>query len=208
MYHQSEVIKLSRAVEQSPASVVITDLNGNIEYVNPKFTEVTGYSLAEVKNKNSRILKSGYYTKADYKKLWDTITSGEVWKGELQNRKKNGEIYWEQASISPIKNDYGVITHYVGVKEDITKQKEYQELLETQNKLLLDIAWMQSHTLRAPIAKVLGLISLLEEKDFTEMTEFQLLSEIRESAKIVDGIIRETSGKIELVNGRFVKKDT
>jgi PAS domain S-box-containing protein len=207
MDYQNELVKLSRAVEQSPASVLITDLDGKIEYVNPKFMEVTGYSMDEVKGKNPRILKSDYYTKEDYKELWDTITSGNIWKGELRNRRKNGEIYWEHASISPIKNEYGVITHYVGVKEDITKRKEYQELLESQNILLHEIAWMQSHTVRAPIAKILGLISLMEDKDFSEIPESKLISEIKESAEVIDDILRKISGKIELVNEKFIEKD-
>ena len=118
-----ELRKLSRAVEQSPASIIITDQAGNIEYVNPKFVELTGYSPGEVIGKNPRILKSGETSVGDYQRLWETITAGREWCGEFHNRKKNGELYWEWASISPICDAAGRITHFLAVKEDITEHK-------------------------------------------------------------------------------------
>ena len=127
---EEELRKLSRAVEQSPASVVITDRQGNIEYVNPKFTRLTGYSPDEVRGKNPRILKSGEQPPEVYQELWSTITSGMEWRGEFHNRKKSGEFFWEAASISPIKNPEGKITHFIGVKEDITERKEAEEALK------------------------------------------------------------------------------
>ncbi|MFN7993110.1 MAG: PAS domain S-box protein [Bryobacteraceae bacterium] len=120
---------LSRAVEQCPASVVITDLDGRIEYVNPKFTAVTGYAAEEVIGKNPSILKSGEMSPEQYTGLWDTITHGGEWHGEFHNRKKNGELYWEFASISPIRGDGGEVTHYLAVKEDITERKRMQDAL-------------------------------------------------------------------------------
>jgi PAS domain S-box-containing protein len=121
--NQLELHKLSRAVEQNPASIVITDTNGIIEYVNPKMIEVTGYSKEELTGKNPGILSSGETSKDDYKVLWNTIKSGKEWKGEFHNRKKNGELYWESASVSPIKNEKNEITHFLGIKEDITLRK-------------------------------------------------------------------------------------
>ncbi|MCE5281439.1 MAG: PAS domain S-box protein, partial [Deltaproteobacteria bacterium] len=121
--------KLSRAVEQSPVTIVITDLKGNIEYVNPKFTQVTGYTSEEAIGRNPRILKSGEQPPSLYQELWATIASGREWRGEFRNRKKNGEYYWESASISPVKDSTGTITHYIAVKEDITKMKEALEEL-------------------------------------------------------------------------------
>ncbi|MFQ5956862.1 MAG: PAS domain-containing protein, partial [Candidatus Brocadiales bacterium] len=115
--------KLSQAVEQSPSMVVITDIKGNIEYVNPKFTQLTGYTFKEAIGKTPRILKSGKTPPEVYKQLWKTITSGGEWRGEFCNKKKNGELYWEDASISPIRSKEGVITHFVAVKEDITERK-------------------------------------------------------------------------------------
>jgi len=121
--------KLSRAVEQSPSSVVITDALGNIEYVNPHFTEVTGYTAAEALGQNPRILKSGDLPGSVYREMWETITAGRVWKGDLINRKKSGELYWEAASISPILNDEGKTTHFVAVKHDISERKRNEETL-------------------------------------------------------------------------------
>jgi PAS domain S-box-containing protein len=121
---ENELRKLSRAVEQSPATIVITDINRNIEYVNPKFTEITGYTKEEAIGQNPRILKSGEMSPENYTQLWKTITSGKEWRGEFHNKKKNGELYWEFASISPIFDNAGNITHFVAVKEDITEKKE------------------------------------------------------------------------------------
>ena len=125
----ARLIQLSRAVEQSPASVIITDTDGNIEYVNPKFTATTGYEVEEVLGKNPRILKSGSQSKDYYRELWKTISNGQEWTGELQNRKKSGEIFWESASIPPITSEGGTITHYLAVKEDITQRKLADEIL-------------------------------------------------------------------------------
>lgn len=123
---------LQRATEQSPISIVITDAKGKIEYVNPKFEEVTGYTQAEVLGKNPRILKSGEASIQEYKQLWQTITAGQQWHGEFHNRRKNGELFWEAASISPIKNEEGIITHLVAIKEDITERKAREQTLYYQ----------------------------------------------------------------------------
>lgn len=125
---------LFQASEQSPASMIITDVKGNIEYVNPKFEEISGYSKEEIIGKNPRILKSGHTSPEEYKQLWQTITEGKEWTGEFHNRRKNGELYWEKALISPIINSAGVITHYMAVREEITQQKQQEVLLEYQAK--------------------------------------------------------------------------
>ncbi len=117
-------------IDQNPSSIVITDINGIIEYVNPKFTEISGYTLQEAVGKNPRLLKTGYTSPEVYKELWDTITGGNVWRGEFRNRKKSGEEYWEEASISPIKSSEGVITRFVGVKEDVTPRKLAEQALK------------------------------------------------------------------------------
>ncbi len=124
-----ELRKLSLAVEQSPASVVITDTQGIIEYVNPRFTNVTGYSAEEAIGQNPRLLKSGNRPKESYRKLWDTILGGNIWTGAFENRKKNGELYWEEASICPIRDAGGSVTHFVAVKQDITRRKETENAL-------------------------------------------------------------------------------
>ncbi len=127
---EKELRKMSRVVEQSPSTVMITDLEGHIEYVNPKFTQLTGYTLDEVRGKNPRFLKSGETPAEEYARLWKTIAAGGEWHGELHNVKKNGERYWEAASMSAIKNTRGEITHYLALKEDITARKEADALAE------------------------------------------------------------------------------
>lgn len=122
--NEDRLRKLSQAVEQSPAAVLITDLKGKIEYVNPKFSQVTGFSQEEAIDQNPSILKSGLVEEETYKKMWDALAAGGEWRGELLNKKKNGELYWEVASISAIKNQAGETTHYLVVREDITSRKQ------------------------------------------------------------------------------------
>ncbi|MBD2393128.1 EAL domain-containing protein [Cyanobacterium aponinum FACHB-4101] len=131
---EQELKILYRASEQSPASIVITNVEGNIQYVNSKFETVSGYKKEEVIGKNPRVLKSGYTHETDYKNLWKTISNGKEWQGEFYNKRKNGELYWERALISPIFNSVGAITHYIAVKEDITEEKQQQLLLKYQAK--------------------------------------------------------------------------
>ena len=127
---EEELKKLSRAVEQSPASVIITNQNGDIEYVNQKFSQVTGYSKEEAIGKNPRILKSGHHDVKFYTGLWDYVLSGKDWSGEILNKKKNGELYWESAQISPLLNKDGDITNFIAIKEDITERKRADESLK------------------------------------------------------------------------------
>ena len=126
---EDELRKLSRAVEYSPASVVITDLKGTIEYVNPAFTRITGYSRDEAIGENPRILKSGESPPEAYSALWDAILHGREWHGEFHNRRKDGSLYWEFASISPVVDAEGRTTHFIAVKEDITARKEAEGAL-------------------------------------------------------------------------------
>ena len=127
-----ELQKLSRAIEHSPVSVVITNREGTIEYVNPAFCEVTGYTQEEAIGQNPRVLSSGQQSPEFYQDMWETISSGRAWQGEFANRKKTGEIYWENASISPVLDEQGEVTHYVAVKEDITERKEMEQALRLE----------------------------------------------------------------------------
>jgi len=131
--YEEKINQLSRAIEQSPSTVAITDVDGDIEYVNPKFTELTGYSPEEVKGKNPRVLKSGEQAPEIYKDMWKKITNGQEWRGEFHNKKKDGGYYWESVSISPIRTAEGKITHYLKVAEDITDRKKQEEALKTAN---------------------------------------------------------------------------
>jgi len=130
---------LNRAVEQSPASIVITDPSGNIEYVNPYFEKHTGYSQEEVLGGNPKILKSGAQSDAFYKELWETISGGLEWRGEFHNRKKNGTLYWEQASISAVRDESAQIVNFIAVKEDITERKLANEALSQRQSFLTAI---------------------------------------------------------------------
>ncbi|MEJ2157253.1 MAG: PAS domain S-box protein [Desulfobacteraceae bacterium] len=132
---EASLRKLSQVVEQSPASIVITDAAGSIEFVNAKFTEITGYSSLEAVGENPRILKSGKTPPEEYERMWETIKSGGVWQSEFHNRKKNGELFWEQATIAPIRDTDNNISHYVAVKEDITQRKELEEQLRQSQKM-------------------------------------------------------------------------
>ncbi len=127
------------AIEQSPTSIVITDLSANLQYVNPQFTRVTGYTAEEALGANPRVLQSGLTPKEVYRDMWATITAGKAWSGELINKRKNGEIYWEEAHISPVLNDKNEITQYVGVKFDITERKQSEKLLAESNSLLMAV---------------------------------------------------------------------
>ena len=133
---EQELRKLWRAVEQTPATVVITDSSGKIEYANPKFVEVTGYTLAEALGQNPRILKSGLHSPDFYKAMWETLLKGKVWQGEVQNKKKNGDRYWESACISPVRNPNGEITHFIAVKEDITERRKSEAALRESRRFL------------------------------------------------------------------------
>lgn len=131
---QTDILKtLYRAVEQTSSMVEISDFNGNLVYINPKFTEVTGYSNEEALGKTFHFLKSGLMPPEMSKELWDILSAGGEWRGEYLNRKKNGELFWELTSISPVKNEAGEFTHYVMVKEDITGRKLMEEALHKAN---------------------------------------------------------------------------
>ena len=129
---QQKLLLLFRALENSPATVVITDRNGAIEYVNKKFTSITGYSLEEAIGQNPSILKSGKQSRDFYAQLWETILAGNEWQGEMYNKKKNGELFIEQVSISPVRDDHGLIANFVAVKEDITDKKKTEEVIWRQ----------------------------------------------------------------------------
>jgi len=123
------VTKLFKAIENSPTMVLITDIKGSIEFVNPKFEEITGYKLKEVVGLNPSFLKTDYTSVSEYRRLWDTITKGNTWHGEFKNKKKNGDIIWEDATITPVKDSEGIITNYIALKEDITEKKQAEKRL-------------------------------------------------------------------------------
>jgi hypothetical protein len=183
-----QIRKLSRAMEQSPASVIITDTKGIIEYVNPKFIELTGYSLEEASGKNPRFLKSGFTRKEEYENLWKIITSGKEWRGEFHNKRKDGSLYWEQASISPIKDSEGNITHFLAVKEDITEKKliideliRAKEKAEESSRLKSAFLANISHEIRTPLNGIMGFADLLQNPGVTGDEQEMYLGILKES---------------------------
>jgi PAS domain S-box-containing protein len=173
--------KLSRAVEQSPNMMFITDLEGTIEFVNPAFSNITGYSYDEVIGQNPRLLKSGKRPPQFYEDLWNTIGKGEVWQGEFINKRKNGELFWELATISSIRDHAGEITHYLAITEDITQRKQTEDSLraeEFKNKKLQQLDKLKdeflantSHELRTPLNGIIGIAESLIDGATGELPE-------------------------------------
>lgn len=198
--------KLSQAVEQSPAVVVITDLKGTIEYVNPKFSEITGYLRSEAIGQNPRILKSGEMPSDAYRELWTTITSGREWRGEFHNRRKDGSLYWEYASISPIRDADGSITHYLAVKEDITdrKQSEVQikQSLHEKETLLKEI----HHRVKNNMQVISSLLDLQAQKiqDATLITMFQESQQRVKSMALVHEKLYQTENLSRIDFGDYI----
>lgn len=180
---EDKLNKLSIAVEQSSVIVVITDLDGKIEYVNPSFEKVTGYGASYAIGKTPSILKSGHTNESEYKTLWGTVRSGQAWRSEFVNKKADGSLYWEAVYISPVFNDDGKITNYLKIGEDISEKKRMEIDLkaalgkaEESNRLKTSILANMNHELRTPLMGILGMSQLLME-EFTENIEHQKMVE-------------------------------
>ena len=151
----TELEKLGKAVTHSPVSVLITDRNGKIEYVNPKFVETTGYKAAEALGKNPGFLKSGTHTQMFYEYMWQTLLAGEVWHGEICNRRKDGRLFWESTNISPIRSADGLISHFVAIKEDITDRRRQEKILDARVELSrMSTALSLSDVLQAALERI------------------------------------------------------
>ncbi|HTS00716.1 MAG TPA: PAS domain S-box protein, partial [Bacteroidota bacterium] len=190
---QTQLRQLSRAVEQSASSIIITNLRGEIEYVNPKFTAVTGYTAAEAIGRKPSILKSGATAPEEYALLWETIRAGGEWRGEFHNRKKNGDLFWESASISSIKDARGAITHYIAVKEDITEKKEMElHLREIQTmESLGTLAGGVAHDFNNILGIILGHVSLLEIRRNENAAFAQSIRAINSAIQRGAGLVRQ-----------------
>lgn len=204
--------KLSQAVEQSPAMTVITDPDGAIEYVNPRFTEVTGYSLDEIAGKTPRVLKSGEMPPEAYEELWETIKAGGEWRGEIHNRKKNGELYWALTSLSPVTSQDGTITHFLGISEDITERKRAEEEARQQRSELAhagrvimmgEMATSLAHELNQPLTVISGCAQVCRESLRSGKENLDVLrdsvEQVAEQAERANEIIHRIRG--------FIKKE-
>jgi PAS domain S-box-containing protein len=201
--------KLSHAVEQSPATIVITDLDGTIEYVNPMFTRKTEYTLDEVVGQNVRILKSGETPSETYSDLWRAILSGDTWHGEFRTRTKQGKIFWESASISPIRTGNDDISHFLAIKEDVTDRKRIEaELLaateeaEKANSAKSEFLATMSHEIRTPMNGVIGMTGLLLESGLNE-EQMGIAGTIRRSGEALLTIINDILDFSKLEAGKL-----
>ena len=217
---ETSMRKLSTAVEHAPLTVMIVGTNGLIEYVNPSFTSSTGYSSDEVIGKNPRFLKSGYTTPEEYTAMWNTILSGEIWRGEFCTVRKNGSRFWESVMVTPVNAIDGLISNFIAFKEDVTTRKQIDnELLAAKvraasgSKAKSDFLTMVSHELRTPLNAVIGFSELmtmelhgpLGDPRYCEYSR-QVADAGRHLLHIVEQIIdltRVDAGKMEIRNDVF-----
>ncbi|MGF7141060.1 PAS domain S-box protein [Roseimarinus sediminis] len=195
----NELRKLSRAVEQSPDSILITNTKGIIEFCNPAVTIVSGYSREEIIGQNPRMFQSGNKTKEEYKVIWNTITAGKVWEGEFLNKKKNGDLYWEATSITPVVDENGKIKHYLAIRKDITSQKmlthelkSAKERAEESDRLKTAFLANMSHEIRTPLNSIMGFASLLpfeEQKELVDQYAGIIISNSELLVHIIDDIV-------------------
>ncbi len=190
---EASIRKLSQVVEQSPVSIIITDVDGRIEFVNARFTQITGYTSSETIGQNPRLLQSGETPAGVYRRLWKTISSGGVWSGELHNRNKNGELFWEHATIAPVRNADNIITHYVAVKEDITERKKLEEQLRQAQKMeaVGQLAGGVAHDFNNMLGVIIGYTEMILGREALDDSLRQYLEEIQEAGHRSTEITRQ-----------------
>jgi PAS domain S-box-containing protein len=207
---ERDLLKLYHAVNHSPSAIMITDAHGLIEYVNPKFIEMTGFTADEIMGKNAVDL--GEQSPEEEERMWQILKSGGEWRGEFRNKKKHGELYWERASISSMKNHAGLITHYVKVAEDITDLKRAQQdlresqqsLYEHQRRLGIlkfanDMALRLMHELRNPLVSIGGFSKRIATGQYADEQLAQYTGIIFEEAKRLDKALSELLVQLEAV---------
>ena len=181
----AQLHKFSHVVAQSPVSIVVTDISGKIEFVNPKFTQMTGYTPAEAYGQNPRILKSGLTPRATYQRLWEALTRGQVWEGEFLNKTKDGNLFWEHATISPLRNEAGTTTRYLAIKEDISEKKRLLERLHHSEKIdsIGRLASGVSHDFNNMLAVISGNVELAMQREASGRSAEKYLRQIKEATE-------------------------
>ncbi|WP_320173737.1 PAS domain S-box protein [Maridesulfovibrio sp.] len=187
---------LTRAIENAPVSVVITDIRGLITYVNPYFCKQTGYSKKEVIGGNPNILRSGEHDESFYREMWETLVLGRTWRGEIVNKKKDGSLYWELASISPVYNEKGEVVSYVAVKDNINDQKDFE-------RLKADVDLIMRHDLKTPLNGIIGLPGLLRMDDNLTEQQHELLKTIENSGKKMLHMIDMSLDMFKMETGKY-----
>jgi PAS domain S-box-containing protein len=204
---------LSKAIRNSPVCVLITDPEGNIEYVNPAFVNSTGYSFAEVMGENMNIINSGHHEKSFFSDMWDQIKSGGDWQGEILNRKKDGTNFWEFVSISSVQNRHGEITNYVAIKDDISKRKlveeaqtKAREKAEENDRLKTAFLANMSHEIRTPLNAIVGLSGLLSEPELPSQEKEKFCAVIKENSDILLQLIEDIIDVSKIEAGHLIMR--
>jgi PAS domain S-box-containing protein len=186
-----------RAIEDTPASVVLTDPEGTIRYVNPAFTQITGYGAEEALGRNPRLLKSGLHDEPYYRRMWETLAAGRTWYGEIANKKKDGSLFWELASISPIKDEKGVTAYYVAVKENITARKDMERLKE-------DVDRIMRPALKQPLTAIVGYPRALAMTASLNEEQLDMVRAIEEAGRRMLRMIELSLDLFRMETGKYV----
>jgi two-component system, cell cycle sensor histidine kinase and response regulator CckA len=192
---EEQILKLLQAVEQSPLSIIITDKDGIIEFVNPKFAEVSGYQAHEMIGRQPSIMESGQTPDTVYKRLWACMTSGSIWEGEMLNRKKNGDLFWERVTIAPVRNKQGIVINYLWIKEDITERNKLEEQLRQAQKMeaIGQLAGGVAHDFNNILTAIIGFSTLLKMGNTLDPLSIERVDQIimaaERAAKLTGGLL-------------------
>lgn len=205
-----EIKKFQKAIDSSKTAIIITDIEGVIEYANPYFSILSGYNPKDYLGKKTSILKSGFHNTDFYQNLWDTIKSGETWEGEIFNVKRNGEYFWEYTIISPLKDENSQITNFVAIKTDITESKKVKfdliqakENAEQSNRLKSSFLANISHEIRTPMNGILGFTDLLKSPNLTDERQKEYIGIIKQSGNRLLAIINDLISIAKIESGQI-----
>ncbi|MCG8619225.1 MAG: PAS domain S-box protein [Desulfobacterales bacterium] len=193
---EMDLAKLWGAVKNSPLSIIMTDVRGIVEYVNPGFRTITGFTEAEVVGKNVNVLRSDVHNKTFFDDLWRTLKAGRIWQGEMCSRKKDGALFWEQASILPVKDPEGSVTHYVAIKEDITRKKKIEQLRD-------DVDRIMRHDLRQPLTGIITLPQVMRLQGTLTEDQVRMLKLIEDTGNRMADMIDLSLDMFRIETGEY-----